>query len=253
MSQGTSSNKARQNFAGNVTHPAVSDHSVPGTVNTNSTKIPSVASQSVVNTNVAKTSSVAYSHPVASECVDNESVPHIPVVVTPCKRKSSQNILAVTDPRAAVPDSAIKNPYVKPSSSSTTSTVSMRTSMGENKKKKKKFTRECRFHVRLTRGNVEIIGCDIWPNGGTDAFLQDPIIYDLTFPAEQWCTDNGLMASMYRRINLERNQPQLNLTGKLKQKDKTHFERKYLVRAVDCSTSETRKEFVNLLVDVRTK
>ncbi len=134
MSQGTSSNKSRQNFAGTGTHRAVSDHSVPGTVNTNSTKIPSVASQSVVNTNVANTSSIACSHPIASECLDDKSVPHIPVVVTPCKRKSSQNILAMTDPRAAVPDCAIKNPYDKPSSSSTMTTVSMKIPMGENKK-----------------------------------------------------------------------------------------------------------------------
>ncbi len=222
MSQGTSSNKARGNFHGAGTHRAGCEHSVPETINTKSTRIPSVATQSVVNMDVtANTSSVASSHPVASKCLDDKSVPYIPMVVRPCKRKTSQNILAMTDPRAAVPVGAIKNPY-----ENTTSTVSMKMSMGKNKKKKKKFPRECWFHVRLTRGNVEIIGCDIWPNGGTDTFLQDPVIDNLTFLAEQWCTDNGLIASMYWRINLERNQPKLNLTGKLKQKDNTHFKRK---------------------------
>ncbi len=122
--------------------------------------------------------------------------------------------------------------------------------MGGKKIKKKKFKRECRFHIRLMQGNIEVIGCDVWPNGMTDAFLQDPIIDDLTFPAEQWCTDNGLIAVVYCRVNLEHNIPQRNATGKLK-KDKTPFERKYLVRAVDNLTVQSREQFINLLVNVR--
>ncbi len=125
---------------------------------------------------------------------DHVTVLHVSVVVTPCKRKKLHNVPTMNNPDCVLPEPTVENPYKKQSTSSnlartTTTTgtlyakknVSIASHPGGHKIKKKKFKRECRFHIRLTRENIEVIGFDVWPNGMTDAFCKIPLLMILHF------------------------------------------------------------------------